>query len=118
MPEAAVHEDDLPSTREHQVRLSRKRPYMELVSVTKPVEKAAHGKFGSCIFGPNSGHALATLFLREGVHLGLRDWQLIEESRVELQRKSESRSQSRRVQSLAQHHRFRRSALFPPKQGS
>ena len=60
VPEAAVHEYDLPATREDQVRRSQEVRQMEAVAVAQGVHAPAHHHLGLRAFRPDSGYDLAS----------------------------------------------------------
>lgn len=56
MPEAAMHEDHGPVTRENQVRRAWQVADMKLVSEAGSVKIASHHELGASILSANGGH--------------------------------------------------------------
>lgn len=82
MPEAAIHKnDDLPFWK-HDVRLSGKILAMQPKSIAQRVQAFSDDHFRSGILSPDTGHHLATLFLRYDVSHSLRPAQACPLQRV------------------------------------
>lgn len=71
MPEAPVHEDDLPPGREHQVRPPRQVLAMKAIAVAQGVKSATDGHFGARVPTPYRLHRPAPKARRFG-HCRLR----------------------------------------------
>ena len=68
MPEATVHEDDLPPAREDEIRSARQLPPVEPISVAKPVDQAANGHLGARSLVPDPGHDFGAALGADRVH--------------------------------------------------
>ncbi len=60
VPEAPVHEDDLPARAEHEIGLSGQIAPMKAESVSEPMQQPAHREFGLHAFAPDASHILGT----------------------------------------------------------
>jgi len=69
VPEAAMNEDDLPQTRQHEVRLARKIFAMKSKTVAKPMHKRADCDLRLCVFAADSAHIFAARFAAWIVHV-------------------------------------------------
>jgi hypothetical protein len=61
MPEAAVHENDLPLCDERQIRATRNIATMKAESEAKSVRHPTNGQLGACILAPDTRHQRASL---------------------------------------------------------
>lgn len=68
MPEAAVDLDDLPPTRERNVRSSRDTLQLHAKPVTQPVEQFAHDYLGFGVRALDARHDRAALLRREAIN--------------------------------------------------
>jgi len=63
MPEAPMHEDELPSPSEDYVRFAGQVWAMQLISNSHRVQNGPYGNLGPCIFAFDCRHALASLLV-------------------------------------------------------
>ena len=67
MPEAAMHENHLPSGRENQIRVARQRPRMEPIPITQTMHQASDNHLWPSILPPDHRHPLTTFLGRQGI---------------------------------------------------
>jgi hypothetical protein len=72
MPKASMHEDNLPPARENQVGTAREGVPMQTVTISHPVNQAAHSELGAHVLAPYCPHHSAALFRRDPVHRAYR----------------------------------------------
>jgi hypothetical protein len=68
VPKTSMHEDNLPPSRENQVRRSRQGLLMKRVAVSEAVQESAHDKFWLGILSLDAAHDLAAACWRYFVH--------------------------------------------------
>jgi len=62
VPEAAVNKNNLVMSSENQVGFAGEIILMKPIPVSHAVNNGADQYFGPCVFGPNPGHVVRTLF--------------------------------------------------------
>lgn len=70
VPEASVHQDDLPPRRKDNVWLSRKVAAMQPEAVSKPVNQPPQDNFRAGVLAANPTHIRAAAFWTDLVHRG------------------------------------------------